>query len=186
MGVSMRGFRGVMTPANVLAGMALFVALGGTGWAAEVLGSNSVGTPQLKASAVTSAKLASSAVTTPKIASGAVTKSKIGKGAVSTDAIGKGAVTAEKLAAGVVGGVAASKISTVNSAAVTVPVQNDGTPVTATCAAGQKAVGGGWNSGLWGFPISEGPTADGTGWTASFATGPQPATVSVSVVCIAP
>ena len=172
----MRGIRRVVTPANVLAGMALFVALGGTGWAAEVLGSNSVGTPQLKASAVT----------TPKIASGAVTKSKLGKGAVSSDAIAKGAVTAEKIAAGVLGGVAASKISTVNSAAVTVPVQNDGTAVTATCAAGQKAVGGGWNSGLWGFQISEGPTADGTGWTASFATGPQPATVSVTAVCIAP
>ena len=178
--------RRVVTPANVIASMALFVALGGTGWAAQVIGNNSVGTPQLKSNAVSAPKLASNAVTTPKIASGAVTKSKIGKGAVTTDAIARGTVTADRIAAGVVGGVAGSKISTVNSAAVTIPVQNDGTPVTATCPAGQKAVGGGWNSGIWGFTISEGPTADGTGWTVSFATGPQPATVTASAICAAP
>jgi hypothetical protein len=178
--------RRVVTPANVIASMALFVALGGTGWAAQVIANNSVGTPQLKSNAVSAPKLASSAVTTPKIASAAVTKSKIGKGAVTTDAIGKGAVTAEKIAAGVVGGVSPSKISTVNSAGVTIPANNDGTVVTATCASGQKAVGGGWNSGLYGFPISEGPTADGTGWAVSFATVNLPATVTASAVCAAP
>jgi len=39
---------------------------------------------------------------------------------------------------------------------------------------------------LFSFPISEGPTADGTGWTVSFATGTAPATVGVSVICAAP
>jgi hypothetical protein len=179
--------RRVVTPANVIASMALFVALGGTGWAAQVIGNNSVGTPQLKSNAVTAPKLASSAVTAAKLASGAVTKSKIGKGAVTTDAISRGAVTADRIAAGVVGGVSASKVSTVNSAAVTVPANNDGTVVAATCASGQKAIGGGWNSGLYGFPISEGPTADGTGWTVSFATGfQQPATVTTTAICAAP
>ena len=99
------------TPANVLAGLALFFALGGTGWAGQVLGSGAVGTAQL----------ARESVTTPKIASGAVTKSKLGKGAVTTDAIARGTVAADRLAAGVIGGVAAAKISTVSSPAATVP-----------------------------------------------------------------
>jgi trimeric autotransporter adhesin len=173
----MRRVRRLLTPANVLASLALFFALGGTGWAGQVIGTGAVGTAQLKASAVTSAKLAASAVT----------KAKIAKGAVSADAIAKGSITADRLAAGVVGGVAGSKISTVNSAAVSVPVNNDGTAVSAACPSGQKAIGGGWNSGLWAAPISEGPTADGAGWSVSFETGPnQPATVTVSVVCIAP
>jgi hypothetical protein len=168
--------RRLVTPANVLAGLALFFALGGTGWAGQVLASGSVGTAQL----------AREAVTTPKIASGAVTKSKLGKGAVTADAIARGTVTADRLAAGVIGGVAASKISTVNSPAATIAANNDGTAVTATCASGQKAIAGGWNSGLFSFPISEGPTADATGWTVSFATGTSPSTVGVSVVCAAP
>ena len=56
----------------VISLLALFVALGGTGWAAQVIGRGSVGTAQL----------ARDAVTAPKIAAGAVTKSKLANGAV--------------------------------------------------------------------------------------------------------
>src|SRR4051794_7093329 len=45
------------TPATVIALIALFVALGGTGYAALKLPKNSVGTKQLKANAVTGAKV---------------------------------------------------------------------------------------------------------------------------------
>ena len=45
------------SPATVLAGLALVVALGGTSYAAVVLPANSVGTPQLKKNAVTSVKV---------------------------------------------------------------------------------------------------------------------------------
>jgi trimeric autotransporter adhesin len=173
----MRRARRWITPANVLACLALFFALGGTGWAGQVIGNSSVGTSQLKSAAITAGKLAP----------GAVTRSKIGKGAVGSDALAKGGVTADKLADGVLGGVAGSKITTVNSAPVSVPVSNNGTVVTATCPSGQKAVAGGWTSGLYGYPLSEGPTTDGTGWTASFGTGDvTAATVAVSVVCLAP
>ena len=46
-----------MTYANVVASIALFVALGGTGYAATQLAPNSVGTRQLKRGAVTAAKI---------------------------------------------------------------------------------------------------------------------------------
>ena len=45
------------SPATVLAGIALMVALGGTGYAAGILPVNSVGTAQLKKDAVTSLKV---------------------------------------------------------------------------------------------------------------------------------
>ena len=81
----MRRAKRVLTPANVIAGLALFVALGGTGWAGQVIGQEPVGSVQLKSNAVTSSKIAN------------------------------GAVTKTKLAAGVVGGVEPSKITKVDS-----------------------------------------------------------------------
>ena len=162
----MRRATRLLTPANVLAGLALFLALGGTGWAGQVIGHGAVGTVQLKGEAVTAGK----------IAKGAVTRSKLAKGAVGSEAI----------AAGVVGGVAGTKLSTV-TAPGTVPANSTGTVFTATCPAGQKASGGGWNSGLDAFPLYEGPPPDGTGWTASFVSSPTTsASVSVSAVCVAP
>src|SRR5579875_882487 len=65
------------SPALVISVIALFVALGGTGYAALKLPKNSVGTPQLKNGAVTSAKLKNGAVTSAKLKNGAVTAGKI-------------------------------------------------------------------------------------------------------------
>jgi hypothetical protein len=59
----------VPSPAMIVACVALFVAMGGTSYAAVTLAANSVGTKQLK----------SGAVTTAKIKSGAVTPAKVGK-----------------------------------------------------------------------------------------------------------
>jgi len=55
------------SPAFVISVIALFVALGGTSYAAVHLPSNSVGTKQLKKNAVTSAKIKNKAVTAAKI-----------------------------------------------------------------------------------------------------------------------
>jgi len=58
--------------ANVIAYLALFVALGGTSYAAISIPRNSVGTRQLRNGAVTGAKLAKGAVTARKLAKGTV------------------------------------------------------------------------------------------------------------------
>ena len=55
------------SPAFVLSVIALFVALGGTTYAAVTLPKNSVGTKQLKKNAVTSVKIKNGAVTAAKI-----------------------------------------------------------------------------------------------------------------------
>jgi hypothetical protein len=61
----------------IVALIALFVALGGSSYAAVTLAKNSVGSKQLKKNAVTTKKIKGSAVTTSKIKNGAVTASKI-------------------------------------------------------------------------------------------------------------
>jgi len=193
----MKHIFGRVTPATVLSALALFVALGGTGWADQVLGTGSVGTAQLARNAVTTPKILNGAVTKPKLGPAAVTSSALAKGAVTSSALAKGAVTgaaiavgtitADRLATGVVGGIAGTKISTVVSPLTTVPAGSVGTAVTATCAAGQKAIGGAWNAGRFAFTDSEGPTPDGTGWSAVFETGSaSSAAVTVSAMCAAP
>jgi hypothetical protein len=69
----MIGKLGLFIRQNVIALLALFVALGGTSYAATSLPRNSVGTKQLKKNAVTSAKIKDGAVTAAKIATSGLT-----------------------------------------------------------------------------------------------------------------
>lgn len=89
------------TYANVIATLALFIALGGVAVAAG-LPKNSVGPNQLKRGAVTAAKIRKQAVTPGKLAPGAVTPGKIGANAVLPGNLGNGIITTQKIAAGAV------------------------------------------------------------------------------------
>jgi hypothetical protein len=86
---------------NVIATIALFIALGGAAVAAG-LPRNSVGTNQLKRGAVTAAKLHKAAVTSGKLATKSVIAGKLGPNAVLPGNIGNGAVTSAKIGAGAV------------------------------------------------------------------------------------
>jgi hypothetical protein len=79
--------RSRLSYANVMATIAVFIALGGGAYAAIKIPKKSVGTKQLKANAVTPAKLADGAVTGAKLAGGAVTGPKIAGGQVVKDII---------------------------------------------------------------------------------------------------
>jgi hypothetical protein len=68
---------------TAVAYLALFVALGGSAYAASHLGKKTVGTKQLKGGAVTAAKLKKNAVTKAKIKAAAVDGSKIADGSVT-------------------------------------------------------------------------------------------------------
>lgn len=92
--------------ANVIATIALFVALGGAAVAAG-LPKNSVGAKQIKRGAVNAAKLKRGAVTAGKIAPQAVTAGKLGPFAVLPGNLGNGVISTEKLGDG---SVIASKI----------------------------------------------------------------------------
>jgi hypothetical protein len=99
----MKRIRGKLTYANVIATIALFLAVGGaSAMAASQLAKNSVGAKQLKSNAVTAAKIKTGAVTSPKVAAGAIGAAQLANGAVGTSALGNGAVTDGKLADGAV------------------------------------------------------------------------------------
>jgi hypothetical protein len=69
---------------------------------------------------------------------------------------------------------------------VNAPAGSNGTTAIATCPAGQRAIAGGYNVGLFAIADATGPTADGTGWSVTASTGGSPASISATVVCVAP
>src|SRR5215218_4255746 len=97
----MRFPRPKLSYANVIATIALFIALGGAAVAAG-LPKNSVGANQLKRGAVTAAKLKKAAVTSGKLAPQSVIPGKLGANAVLPGNIANGAVTSAKIGAGAV------------------------------------------------------------------------------------
>jgi hypothetical protein len=90
-----------LTYANVIATVALFVALGGAAVAAG-LPKFSVGSKQLKSGAVTKRTLHRKAVSSGKIAPRAVTTGKLGPNAVLSGNLTDGIVTSAKLGEGAV------------------------------------------------------------------------------------
>jgi hypothetical protein len=89
------------TYANVIATIALFIALGGVAMAAG-LPRNSVGVKQLKRGAVTPVKIRRAAVTSGKLAPQSVTAGKLGANAVLPGNLGNGIISTAKIAAGAV------------------------------------------------------------------------------------
>jgi hypothetical protein len=94
--------RAKLTYSNVIASIALFVALSGVAVAATNLPRNSVGPNQLKRGAVTTPKLRKAAVKAGKLAPKAVVAGKIGTGAVLSGNIANGGVNTNKIANGAV------------------------------------------------------------------------------------
>jgi hypothetical protein len=90
------------SPALLIALLALFVSIGGVGYAASKIDTNdiknkAVTKPKIDKQAVTSNRLADQAAKTKKIADQAVTTDKLGDQAVSTNKLGDQAVSTNKL-----------------------------------------------------------------------------------------
>jgi hypothetical protein len=74
----MKTLRSKLTYANVVATLALFIAIGGaSAFAASQLGKNTVGSKQLKKNAVTTAKVKKEAITAAKVKKGTLTGTQI-------------------------------------------------------------------------------------------------------------
>jgi hypothetical protein len=97
----MKRFLPRLTYANVIASLALFIALGGAAVAAG-LPKNSVGPNQIKKGAVTGKAIRKQAVTSGKIAPKAVTAGKLGPNAVLPGNLGAGIISTSKIAASAV------------------------------------------------------------------------------------
>jgi hypothetical protein len=140
---------------NVIATIALFVALGGAAIAAGIP-RHSIGPRQLKRGAVTTAALRRAAVTSAKLAKGSVIADKLGPSSVARGSIGKGAVTSEKLATNAVtsaaianGAISAGKLGNnavttskiANNAVTLAKLGNDVAPLLGTLKSGQTLRG---------------------------------------------
>jgi hypothetical protein len=190
--------------ANVIATIALFVALGGAAVAAG-LPKNSVGPKQLKPSAVTTKALHRRAVTSGKIGPKAVTAGKLGpfavlpgnlgNGIISTEKLGDGAVIASKIKNGVIttnklsnGAVTTAKL---DDNAVTSSKIADGSVTATTLAAGlpgqlqTKATSGVTLRGTFDLGSVAASAGDSTHGAISLQY-PVPTPVALSVVVLAP
>jgi hypothetical protein len=86
--------------ANIVASLALFVALGGTAAAVTTLPRDSVGAPQIRKDAVRSPEIAKDAVRSPEIAKDAVRAPEIADGAVHSGEIADGAIRVADISTG--------------------------------------------------------------------------------------
>jgi hypothetical protein len=134
-----------LTYSNVIATIALFIALGGAAVAAG-LPRHSVGAKQLKRGSVTAAKLRRGAVTSAKLGLKSVTAGKLGPSAVLPGNIVDGGITSGKLGANSViatkiknGVITANKLA--NESVTTAKLAKEVAPLLGTLRAGQTLRG---------------------------------------------
>lgn len=131
------------SPAIVVAGIALFVALTGTGIAAvAALPVNSVGTAQIRANAVTTPKIKNNAVSGAKIARNAITSAKVLDKSLTSADFADGQIPAGPQ--GPAGPAGAPGVSGYQLVSVESPTDSNPTKqITASCPSGKKVLGGG-------------------------------------------
>lgn len=159
---------------NVIASLALFVALGGASYAAVALPANSVGTKQLKKSAVSAAKLKRNAVSSAKVKDGSLERGDFASGTLlqgpqgpqgdkgDSGPVGPQGLQGERGLPGVSGYEIVSSTSAFTS--------DSGQETFAECPAGKVALGGG--AAIFGGVTSialhwSQPLGDGSGWDAA-------------------
>jgi hypothetical protein len=149
-------FRGHLSFANVTSFIALTVALGGTSYAAIKLPSNSVGSSQIKRSGVASSDIRANAVTGAKVKDGSLQAADFAANAVPRGAAGATGATGPAGAPGAPGtpgtpgllsGTVVRRTDIALPAGAAVGVAGASTSAFATCAAGEKIVGGSANIG---------------------------------------
>ena len=86
--------------ATVIAGIALFVALGGTAAAVTAIPRDSVGSPQIRTDAVRAPEIAKDAVRSPEIAKDAVRSPEIADGAIRSSEIRDGGILLADISTG--------------------------------------------------------------------------------------
>jgi hypothetical protein len=137
-----KALRGTFTYANVVATIALFLALsGGVVYAATNLGKNSVKSKNIAAKAVKNRNLAKNAVKAKNIGSNAVTTTKIQKGAVTGGKVKGGSLGRANLAAGTLAGLQVAEVQAAAVPGLTTSVVG-GTPVPVTGTTGFTPVSG--------------------------------------------
>ncbi|HEY2334859.1 MAG TPA: hypothetical protein VGH58_07635 [Solirubrobacterales bacterium] len=164
----------MLTFSNVVACIALFVALGGSVYAAGKISGT-----QIKSGSIPGNRIKSKSLTGKQIKPGSLTGTQIQAGSLGATQINQSTLT----------GVSASSLASVQYVSASAPISAispTGTTATASCPAGTYVTGGGAtvsNEELAGLNDS-GPTAARTGWSAT-AFGESGTSVTVTAICTA-
>lgn len=172
----MSRIRKTLTFSNVVASIALFIALGGTVYAAGKINGK-----QIKASSLPGNRIKPKTIAANRIKPKTLTGRQVKPSSLTGKQINQKTLT----------GVSAAALASVQYQVTTVPLSNSsstGTTADVGCPPNTYAVGGGTtvSDDRDAYVNDSGPSAQRTGWTATgFATSSRSSTMTVTVVCVA-
>jgi hypothetical protein len=135
--------------ANVVSALALFLALGGTSYAAAQLPFNSVGKGQIKSNAVGKSEIASNSVGTSELRNSGVAAADIKSGAVGPSEVRPNAIDTDELADGGIGAADLSEAAKLaNGVTFRASANGDGTGAAGNAKGVAKASVGVYNVDL--------------------------------------
>jgi hypothetical protein len=197
-------FKKSITFSNVIALLALFVALGGSVYAASNkidgtqikakslpanrLQLNSVGPNQIKNGAIGEAQLREGAVGAKQVKAGSITGAQVQNGSITGAQIQNNSLGATQINQSTLTGISAANIHTVQYVGITVPLPEEvegGTVGTAVCPSGMKVIGGGagTNNNKGGYINESGPNAERNNWSATGVSFEPNEVMYVTAIC---
>jgi hypothetical protein len=164
---------------NVVACLALFLALGGTVYAAGKISGN-----QIKPNSLPGNRVKAKTLTGKQIKPGSLTGTQIKAGSLTGTQIKAGSLTGSQINVSTLTGVTASKLASVQYVAATVSLGAGPGTGTASCPAGTNVIGGGAtvSDEINAFVNDDGPNSTRNGWTAT-GFGELGTTMTVTAIC---
>jgi hypothetical protein len=160
---------------NVIAVIALFLALGGSVYAASNKGK------------ISGARIKPKSLPGNRVKPRSLTGTQIKPGSLTGTQVKAGSLTGKQVVGSSLTGVAASSLGSVYYAVATATIPagvSSGTVTAAACPLGQKVIGGGATvSDDYASVSDSGPTADRNGWEATAWAGSSGIRVSVTAIC---
>jgi len=167
---------------NVIACLALFIALGGTVYAAgkingKQIKKSSLPGNRLKPNSIPANRIKPNSLTDAQVKAGSLTGGQIKSNSITGDQIDEQTLT-----------VSAASLSNVQYESTTLELSWKTAPATANCPSGMYAIGGGatLSDEDAGFVNSSGPSPLRTGWTATgYSWQESGPTMTVTAICVA-
>lgn len=171
----MSRIRKAITFSNVIAVIALFLALGGGVYAA----SNKINGKQIKARSLPGNRIKPRTVTAKQVKPGTITGKQVKAGSLTGKQVVGSSLT----------GVLASGLGSLHYSAVAVTLGKGGLvgpSGTAGCPSGQKVIGGGAtvSDDNNAYVNDSGPTGDHNGWTATGWSAKDGVVMTVTAICV--